>query len=147
MSREQFGSAYRKPLLVEQVNGLEAGPFPVAETNRQIDIGGVETFIARSGDDAQLSIVNTLGEFAKSRHQPILGEVVAACDGQRRIGLALLQRREHIAYVAESSPYRIGEALADGSQLEAVTVALEKRKSGFSLDRGDVTADGRCSDT
>jgi hypothetical protein len=49
--------------------------------------------------------------------------------------------------VTESSPYRIREALPGRSQLEAVTVALEERKPGFSLDRRDVTADRGCGDT
>jgi hypothetical protein len=129
------------------MNGLKAGPFPAAETDRQIDIGGVETFVGRSGYDAQLSIVNTLGELAKPRHKPILGEVVAACDRQRRIRLPLLQRRQHIAYVTEASPYRIREALAGRSQLEAVTVALEESKTGFALHRRDMTADRRGRDT
>lgn len=141
MSRKQLGSAYRKPLFVKKVDGLKASPLPIAETDRQIDIGSIETLVGCCGDDAQLSIFEMLGKLAKSRHEPILGEVVAACHGQRRIGLPLLQRRQHISYVTESSPYRIREALAGRGQLEAVPVALEESKPGFALDRRDVTAD------
>jgi hypothetical protein len=37
--------------------------------------------------------------------------------------------------VTKASPYRIREALAGRSQLEAVAVALEESKPGFALDR------------
>jgi hypothetical protein len=49
--------------------------------------------------------------------------------------------------VTEASSYRIREALAGRSQLEAVTVALEESKPGFALDRRDMTADRRGRDT
>ena len=142
--REELGSADREPFLVKQMGGREAGPLPVAKSDRQIDIGCIETFVGGGGDDPHLPIVDVFGELAKPRHQPNLGEVVAACDGQRRVCVSrCLSDGEHIAHVPESGPYRIRQALSRRGQLEPVSVAREEGEAGFALDGGDVTTDRR----
>ena len=85
MPRKKLRGADREPFLVKQVGGREARPIPIAKSNRQVDIGCIETFVGRGGDDPHLPVVDVFGELAKSRHEPNLGEVVAARDGQRRV--------------------------------------------------------------
>jgi hypothetical protein len=123
------------------MGGRESGPLPVAKSDRQINIGCIESFVAGGGDDSHLSIADVFGEFTKARHQPNLGEVVAAGDGQRPFTLPLFERTEHIAHMPESGAYRVSQALSRCGQLEPVPVALEEAEAGFALDRGDVTTD------
>src|SRR5580692_11271721 len=111
----------------------EAGPFPVAKSNRQVDIGGIESFVVGGGYDAHLSIGDVLGELAKPRHQPDLGKIVAACDGQRPLTLPLFERGEHVADMPEAGTYRIRKALPCRSQLEPVSVAREEAETGFAF--------------
>src|ERR1700691_2702214 len=143
MPCEELGGAYREPFLVKQMGSREAGPLPVAKSDRQVDVVCIETFVAGGGDDPYLSIADVFGELTKARHQPNLGEVVAACDGERPLALPLCERGEHIAYMPESGTYRVSQALSRRSQFEPVSVALEEGESGFAFHSGDVATDGR----
>src|SRR5580698_10579281 len=101
MPCKKLGGAYREPFLVKQMGGREAGPLPVAKSDRQVDIGCIETFVAGGGYDPYLSIADVFGELTKARHQPDLREVVAAGDGQHPLTAPLFERGEHIAHVPE----------------------------------------------
>src|SRR5271170_4878613 len=133
MPREELWGAYREPFLVKEMGSREARPLPVAKSNRQVNIGRIETFVGRGGYDPYLSIVDVFGELTKARHQPNLGEVVAACDGQRLFTVPLFERGEHIAHVPEPGTYRVRQALSRRSQLKPVSVAREEGEAGFAL--------------
>src|ERR1700722_17219324 len=121
----------------------EAGPFPVAKSDRQVDVGGIEAFVVGGGDYPHLSIGDVLGELAKPRHQPDLGKIVAASDGQRPFTLPLLERGEYVADMTEPGTYRIRKPLPCRGQLEPISVACEEAKSGCAFYGGYVASHGR----
>src|SRR5271156_1484367 len=125
------------------MGGRESGPLPIAKSDRQVNIVCIETFVAGGGYDPYLSIADVFGELTKARHQPNLGEVVAAGDGQRPFTLALFEGGEHITHVPEPGTYRVSQALSRRGQLEPVSVAHEEAETGFSLHGGDVATDRR----
>src|ERR1700722_9534979 len=143
MPREELGGAYREAFLVKQMGGRETGPLAIAKSDRQVDIGCIETIVGGGRYDPYLSIVDVFGELAKARHQPVLGKVVAAGDGQRRFIPPLLEQGEYIVHMPQSGTYRVSQALSRRGQLETVSISREEAESGFALHSGNVTTDGR----
>ena len=142
MALEKRGRTDRECFFRKQVDGGESRPISIAETYRQVDVGGIEVFIRGGRDHPQLPIVEELGEFPKSRHQPILRKVVTAGDGECAIDVPLFERGQHVAHVTQARADRIGQPLTGRRQFEPVAVANEQDESRLAFDRRHVAAHG-----
>lgn len=147
MPSQEGGRADRKDFLVEEPDRDRVRPVRrMPEADRHVDQRVVIGAVIRGGDQPHVAIRHLGTQRAKARHQPEIGDVVGAGDGDRRVG-ACAEIVQHVADMAETDADRVGELLPVWRHREVPAGAREQLDAEIALEIGDVPTDRRLSDT
>ena len=144
---EEGGRAYGEDLLVEQLHGDRVRPVGrMTEADREVDRGVLVGAMIGGGDQSQLAVRDLAAQRAETRHQPEIGHVVGAGDGDHRIGPGGAHLVRDAADMAEPDADGVRQSSSLGRHREAPAGADEQRKREEALEVGDMAADRRLRD-